>query len=210
MGLLSRKNTQTTVSVRMSLQEELLYYAQVLGRSPSTLVNDILEESFSVVQAGDSGRPAAVLNAIRVALGKDAHRRLSDEYHRVLFGTQPPETERASSYAQANAAQAVPVLKEAKQKQKSFAQARVALFGCFKGVITEEIDALYESPLMTDAAAEIYDPARVGAKNFFEVMQHTTKLYNAVYQLFLKDHLAREVVREIPPHFLPPAEVPGK
>ena len=38
-----------------------------------------------------------------------------------------------SSYAQANAARAVPVLKEAKQKQTSFAQARVDPCGCFEG-----------------------------------------------------------------------------
>ena len=204
MGLLNRKNTQTTVSVRMSLQGDLLHYAQLLERTPSTLVNDILEEAFTGIKADEPGRSMIVLDAVRAALGKDTHRRLAEEYHRVLFGTQAPETERATHYARENASHAVPVLKKAKQEQQSYAEVRMALFGCFQAVITEEIGVLYETELMAQAAAEIYDPATIKPEAFFAVMRHTTELYNQVYRVFLKDHLAREVVREIPQHFLPP------
>ena len=204
MGLLERKNTQTTVSVRMSLQSELLEYARVLERTPSTLANDILEEAFAAIKADAPGRPMVILDAIRQALGKDAHRRLSEEYHRVLFGTQAPETERASNYARENASQIVPLLKEAKQKKQPFARVRAAVFGCFQSAVSEEVGALYETELMTRAANEVYDPATVKARDFFAVMVHTTDLYNQVYRTLLKDHLAREIVREVPKHFLPP------
>ena len=204
MGLLSRKNTQTTVSVRMSLQGELLHYAELLKCTPSTLANDVLEGAFAAIAADEPGRSMIVLDAVRTALGKNARRRLSEEYHRVLFGTQSPETERATNYGRANASRAVPVLKKAKQEQRPYAEAQMTLFGCFEAVVTEEVGTLYESELMAEAAAEVYDPATVPPQEFFAVMQQTTELYARVYRIFLKDHLAREVVREIPPHFLPP------
>ena len=203
MGLLSRKNTQTTVSVRMSLQGELLHFADLLKCTPSALANDILEGAFAAITANEPGRSMIVLDAVRTALGKDAHRRLSEEYHRVLFGTQSPETEHATNYARANASRAVPMLKKAKQEKRLYAEAQMTLFGCFEALVTEEVGTLYESELMAQAAAEIYDPATVPPQEFFAVMQQTTELYTRVYRIFLKDHLAREVVREIPPQFLP-------
>ena len=78
----------------MSLQDDLLRYAQLLDKAPSTLVNDILEDAFAAVRADEPGRALVVLDAVRQALGKDAHRRLSEEYHRVLFGTRPTTQER--------------------------------------------------------------------------------------------------------------------
>ena len=203
MGIIDRKNSQTTVSVRMSLQAEVLRYAQILERSPSTLVNDVLEEAFAVIRADNPERPMAVLSAIREALGKDAHINLSEKYHHLFFGLVPPETERAINFAQANASQAVPILKSAKQKEQPYDKVRPSLFGCLHAVITEELGELYETELMVKAAKEVYDPATVPPRDFFTVMVYTTELYNKVYQLFLRDHLAREVVREIPKQFLP-------
>ena len=189
----------------MSLQDELLRYAQLLDKAPSTLVNDILEDAFAAIRADEPGRALVVLDAVRQALGKDAHRRLSEEYHRVLFGTQLPQTERATNYARENATRAVPVLKKAKQEQQSYSEAQTVLFGCFHALVTEEMGALYETDLMVRAAAEIYDLATIQPHEFFAAMKHTTELYNRVHRIFLRDHLAREVVREIPQIFLPPS-----
>ena len=203
MGILDRKNTQTTVSVRMSLQAEVLRYAELLESSPSMLVNDVLEETFAAIRADDPERPMATLSAIREALGKDAHLKLREQHRRMFFGDDSPETERAIDFARANASQAVPILKSAKQKQQPYDEVRLSLFGCLQAVITEEIGTLYETELMNQAAKEVYDPVTVPSRDFYAVMVQTTELYNKVYHLFLKDHLAREVVREIPKHFLP-------
>ena len=204
MGLINRKNTQTTVSVRMSLQAEVIHYAELLERTPSTLVNDILDEVFASIRTDDPGRPLTIVDVIRKGLGKDAHLKLAEKYHRAVLGLQhPPETERAIDFARTNASSAVPILKAGKQSQQSYDQVRPGLFGCLHAVITQEVGTLYESELMIQAAKEVYDPVAVPARDFFTVMVHTTELYNQVYRLFLKDHLAREIVREIPPHFLP-------
>ena len=98
------------------------------------------------------------------------------------LGRKRPETERATHYARENASRAVPVLKKAKQEQQPYADVRMALFGCFQAVITEEIGALYETELMAQATAEIYDPATIKPEAFFAVMEggarpnSTTKL----------------------------------
>ena len=205
MGLLERKNSQTTVSVRMSLQAELLHYAGLLGTTPSTLVNDILEGAFLSACADEPDRSLVMPDLIRRALGKDAHRKLAEEYHRKLFGTQVHENERAMTFAVDNAGRAVPLLKAAKEQKQSYDTARPALFGCLRSQLTEEIGALYETELMSRAAREIYDPTTMDPRDFFKTMASTTKLYNQVYDLYLRDHLAREVVRETPKQFLPPS-----
>ena len=203
MGTSERKNIQTTISVRMGLQGETLRYAELLERSPSTLVNDLLEEIYACVRADDPTRPMVVLSAIRKALGKEAHLKLREEFYRQFFGVQPPETEHAMDLARANASRSVPLMKSGKQKQQPYDEVRPSLFGLLEAAITEEVGDLYETDLMARAATEEYDPAKVLPQDFFSVMVHTTELYNRVYQLFLKDHLAREVIREIPKHFLP-------
>ena len=71
MGVLERKNSQTTVSVRMSLQAELLHYVALLETSPSTLANDILEGAFLAVRADEPGRTLVVPDRIRQALGQE-------------------------------------------------------------------------------------------------------------------------------------------
>ena len=202
MGLLNRKNSQTTVSVRMALQVELLKYAELLGRTPSTLANDILEGAFAAIRADEPGHSLLVLDLVRQALGKDAHQKLSEEYHRKLFGTQSHETERAVQLARGNASQFVPLLKAAKRKRQSYDAVRPKLFGCLQSEIVDEVGALYETEMMMRATEEEFDPA--DSQGFFAVMVHTTELFNKLYNLFLRDHLSREVVREIPRHFLPP------
>lgn len=202
MGLLNRKNSQTTVSVRMALQADLLKYAELLGRSPSTLANDVLEGTFAAISADEPERSLVVVDLVRQALGKDSHRKLSEEYHRKLYGTQSHGTERAVEFARGNASKFVPLLKAAKQKRQSYDEVRPKVFGCLQSEIVEEIGALYETEMMTRAAEEKYDSA--DARDFFAVMVQTTELFNKLYNLFLKDHLSREVVREVPRQFLPP------
>ena len=205
MGALERKNSQTTVSVRMSLQTGLLRYASLLEPSPSPLANDILEGAFLAVRADEPGRTLVVPDRIRQALDQEVNRQLAEEYHRKLFGTQAHENERAVTFATDNAGRTVPLLKTAKQQAQPYEAVRPALFGCVQSQLTEEVGALYETELMSRAAQESYDPAIVDPRDFFKTMAHTTKVYNQVYGLFLRDHLAREVVREVPKQFLPPS-----
>ena len=204
MGFLDRKGTQTTVSVRMSLQEDLLRYAELLERPPSTLANDLLEGVFLAVRHGDPARAAVVAELLLHADGKDDHHRIGGEYYRKLAGTQRSETTRAVGFAVNNTSHFVPLLKEAKRDQQSYAQARVKLFGYVQSDLTEEIGRLYAEEVMALAAQEIDDPTTTKGAEFFQAMRHTTALYNKVYEIFLKDHLCREVVKTIPREFQPP------
>ena len=109
------------------------------------------------------------------------------------------------AFATDNAGRAVPLLKAAKQQARPYEAVCPALFGCVQSQLTEEVGALYATELMSRATQEVYDPATVDPRDFFKTMAHTTKVYNQVYSLFLRDHLAREVVREVPKQFLPPS-----
>ena len=203
MGLLDRKNTQTTASVRMSLQPELLRYAELLNRTPSTLVNDILEGAFFAVRAEEPARALLVLDLLRQALGKDAFRKLGSEYYRKLAGTERMETERAVRFAVGNTSRFVPLLKAAKRQSQAYGDVRRQLFGYVESDLSEEIGKLYDAEVTALAAREAQDPVKVAPEDFFSAMIHTTALYNQTYNIFLKDHLAREVVKEIPREFMP-------
>ena len=204
MGFLDRKGTQTTVSVRMSLQEDLLRFAELLERPPSTVANDLLEAVFLAVRHGDPSRAATAAEQLLHVDGKDNHRQIGAEYYRKLAGTQRFETTRATDFAVLNTSRFVPGLKEAKRQQQSYAQAHAKLFGCLHSDLTQEIGCLYAEEIMALAAQEIYDPTTLEGAEFFQVMRHTTALYNKVYEIFLKDHLCREVVKAIPKEFQPP------
>ena len=203
MGIITRKNSQVTVALRVSLHEEAARYTELLKTTVSALVNDIVESAFLAIRNEEPDRAIVIIDLVRQALGKDAHRKLGEKYHRTLFGLHAAETEQANRLAMENTSRSVPILKAAKQENLPFGEARGRVFGCVQSVLTEEVGSLYDTELMISAAQEVFDPDKTNSLNYFSAMTNTALLLNKTYGLFLKDHLAREVVREIPPQFLP-------
>ena len=188
---------QTTISIWASLRPALIRYAALLEATPSAMVNELLEGAFQQIEADQPNRPIVLLDRLRRLVGKREDTNLSETYGRQMAGIDPL-AEGVKADAAQNVARLVPILMEAKRAGLASAEACQRACGVLENALTKDLQALYDSSLMARAAAENYDP---GKGEPFVQTPSTMRLYNDAYLILVRDHLAREVVRETPLRF---------
>ena len=188
---------QTTISVWASLRPALIRYATLLEATPSAMVNEVLEGAFQRVEADQPNRPIVLLDRLRRLVGKSGDVDLSATYSRQMVGIDPL-AEGVKAAANRNASRLVPALLEAKRAGLSSEDACRQACGVLENALTNDLRALYDSLLMAHAAAESLDSAQ--GLSFVQTPS-TMRLYNDAYLILVRDHLAREIVRETPLRF---------